>query len=408
VAQGTGFQARANGHGEVRRLERSRLLYVTVDSDAETSVRTCSFEGGRVVGEDGASFVFSGPPPAEWDVRLPEPAAPAEAGAAQGAVESLVGSWSGRTRVQYLIKSSVRVVLGEGLPGRPAESQVWALLGNAVTPNGRIVAVGQSGRGSGIAALDRETAEGDFARMLGCINRSEPLPGGTVPAVLAPPAAAVLLHEAAGHFAEAAPEGRVNLGHRLDFRIATEIFNLWDDPLAEDGAAHYEIDDDGVLTRGATEVVRDGRMVQLLHSDASARAMGVQPTCNARASSVWNPPIPRMSNLLCTPGDATEDEMLDRMGEGLYIHSLAYGYGFGFRLQAQVRLAEEVKGGRRTGKYFSGGIIEEDRVVLTRAAELGNEAVYYRNAMCGKDGQLLYDVGTRSPALRMNELRTQP
>ncbi|MFP5285680.1 MAG: hypothetical protein ACLGI9_08080, partial [Thermoanaerobaculia bacterium] len=93
---------------------------------------------------------------------------------------------------------------------------------------------------------------------------------------------------------------------------------------------------------------------------------------------------------------------------GLYIHSLAYGYGFGFRLQAQVRLAEEVKAGRRTGRYFSGGIIEEDRVVLTRAAELGNEAVYYRNAMCGKDGQLLYDVGTRSPALRMHELRTQP
>jgi TldD protein len=408
VAQGIDVSARANGQGEVRRLERSRLLYVTVDSGADTSVRTCLFEGGRVVGEDGASFVFSGPPPADWDVRLPEPAAPAEAGAAQDAVEALVRSWSGRTRVQYLIKSSVRVVLGEGLPGRLAQSQVWALLGNAVTPTGRIVPVGLSGRGSGVTELQHERAEGDFARMLDCINRSEPLPGGTVPAVLAPPAAAVLLHEAAGHFAEAAPEGRVNLGHRIDFRIATEIFNLWDDPLAEDGAAHYEIDDDGILTPGATEVVRDGRMVQLLHSEASARAMGVRPTCNARASSVWNPPIPRMSNLLCAPRDATEDEMLDRMGEGLYIHSLAYGYGFGFRLQAQVRLAEEVKAGRRTGKYYSGGIIEEDRVVLTRAAELGNESVYYRNAMCGKDGQLLYDVGTRSPALRMHELRTRP
>jgi TldD protein len=402
------LKARANGQGEVRRLERSRLLYVTVDSEAETSVRTCQFEGGRVVGEDGASFVFSGPPPADWDVRLPEPAAPVETGAAQGAVEALVRSWRGRTRVQYLIKSSVRVVLGEGLPGRLAQSQVWALLGNSVTPNGRIVPVGQSGRGSGLAALERETAEGDFARILDCVNRSEPLPDTTGPAVLAPPAAAVLLHEAAGHFTEAAPEGRVNLGHRLNFRIATEIFNLWDDPLAEGGAAHYEIDDDGVLTQGATEVVRDGRMVQLLHSKASALAMGVQPTGNARASSVWNPPIPRMSNLLCAPGDATEDEMLDRMGDGLYLHSLAYGYGFGFRLQAQVRLAEEVKGGRRTGRYYSGGVIEEDRVVLTRAAELGSEAVYYRNAMCGKDGQLLYDVGTVSPALRMHALRTKP
>jgi predicted Zn-dependent protease len=244
--------------------------------------------------------------------------------------------------------------------------------------------------------------------MLDCIERSEPLPGGTLPAVLAPPAAAVLVHEAIGHFAEAAPEGRVDLRHRLDFRIAHESFELRDDPLEEEGAAHYAMDDDGVPARGATELVRDGRMVQLLHSAASARAMGVPPTSNGRAASVWNSAIPRMSNLLCDPGEASEEDLLDRMGDGLYLHSLAYGYGFGFRLEAQVRLAEEVKGGRRTGRYWSGGIIDEDRVVLTRAAGLGNVSVYNRNAMCGKDGQLLYDVGTRAPAIWMTALRTHP
>ncbi|HEY0512821.1 MAG TPA: metallopeptidase TldD-related protein [Thermoanaerobaculia bacterium] len=397
-----------DGRGEIRRLERSRLLYVTVDSTrpSEAEVRTCSFEGGRAVGEDGSSFVFSGPPPASWGVRLPKPAATAEVAEARRAVQRLVGSWNGRTRVQYLIKSSVRIVLGDGLHGVEAAAGVWALLGNAVTPSGRIVPVGQSGRGSGVAELERETAEGDFARLLDRVNRSQPLPGGATPAVLAPPAAGVLIHEAIGHFAEAAPEGRVDLSHRLGFRIAAEIFALDDDPRAAGGSAHYAVDDDGVLVRGATAVARDGRMLQFLHSAASARAMGVEPTGNARAASVWNPPIPRMSNLLCAPGIAGEAEMLDRMGDGLYLHSLAYGYGFGFRLEAQVRLAEEVRGGRRTGRYFSGGVIDEDRVVLTRAAELGDAAVYNRNAMCGKDGQLLYDVGTRAPAIRMHELRT--
>jgi TldD protein len=96
------------------------------------------------------------------------------------------------------------------------------------------------------------------------------------------------------------------------------------------------------------------------------------------------------------------------MGDGLYLHSLAYGYGFGFSLQAQVRLAEEVRGGRRTGRYFSGGVLDEDRVVLTRAAELGDVAVWCRNAMCGKEGQILYDVGTCAPAIRLETLRTQP
>ena len=100
--------------------------------------------------------------------------------------------------------------------------------------------------------------------------------------------------------------------------------------------------------------------------------------------------------------------MLDRMGDGLYVHSLAYGYGFGFRLAAQVRLAEEVRLGRRTGHYFSGGVIDEDRRVLTRAVELGDAAAYNRNSMCGKEGQLLYDVGTCAPAIRLTALRTCP
>jgi hypothetical protein len=402
------FCARADRSGEVHRLERSLLLYLTFDSASpgQAAVRTCSFEGGRVVGEDGASFVFSGPPPAGWDFRLPEPAELTAAGEAQRAVERVVQSWQGRSRIQYLAKSSVRIVLGGGVRGLTAESEVWALLGNVVTPHGHVVPVGQSGRGSGIAELECEAASGNLARMLERINRSEPLPGGTTPAVLAPAAAAVIVHEAIGHFAEAAPDGRVNLQHRLGFRIATEAFNLRDDPLAEGGAAHYAVDDDGVPAQGVTEVVREGRMLRFLHSTGSARAMGVSSTGNARAASVWAPPIPRMSNLLCDPGQVSEGEMLDRMGDGLYVHSLAYGYGFGFRLEAQVRLAEEVRTGRRTGRYFSGGVIDEDRVVLTRAAELGDVAVYNRNAMCGKEGQLLYDAGTRAPAIRMTALRT--
>jgi TldD protein len=393
--------------GEVRRLERSRLLYVTVDSahPQAAAVRSCWFEGGRTVGEEGSSFVFSGPPPADWDVRMPEPAPPADAGEARRAVQRLVGSWSGRSRVQLLLRSSVRTVLGEGIPALPVTSEVWALLGTVLTPNGRIVPVGFSGPGTGLPDLEREAAEGGFARLLDRVNRSEPLPGGSGPAVLAPAAAAVLLHEAVGHFAEAAPGGRVNLNHRLGFRIATEIFHLRDDPMAEGGSARYAVDDDGVPARGAIEVVRDGRMVQFLHSRSSAQAMGVEPTPNGRAASVWDPPIPRMSNLLCDPGEASEGEMLDRMGDGLYLHSLAYGYGFGFRVEAQVRLAEEVRGGKRTGRYFSGGLLDEDRVVLTRAAELGNVAIFNRNAMCGKEGQILYDVGTRAPALRLTVLR---
>jgi TldD protein len=398
--------------GETRFLERSRLSYVTIDSSRPTERldRTCAFEGGRVVGEDESCFLFSGPPPAAWDFRLPEPGAGAPTGEVGAVVSRLVRSWRGTAKVQYLGRSSMRAVLRSSDPAagaapRVVDSQVWALLGNVVTPNGRVVPVGRSGRGTGLAELGRETEQGELARLVDRVNRSRPVDAGTTPAVLAAAAAAVLVHEAVGHFAEAAPEGRVDLRHRFGFRIASEIFDLHDDPLAEGGAAHYAVDDEGMPSRGRTEVVRNGSMLQLLHSHASARAMGVESTANGRAASVWDTPIPRMSNLMCGPGQAPEEELLERLGDGIYLHSLAYGYGFGFRLQAQVRLAEEVERGRRTGRWHSGGSVDEDRVVLTRAAELGDAAVFYRNAMCGKEGQLLYDVGTCAPALRLEALR---
>jgi hypothetical protein len=406
LARGPVSYPPAGDPGQVVRLERSLLDYLTVDSSRpqRSTERSCSFEGGRVDGADGTRFVFTGPSPSAWSLRIPEPARQAEPEPLGRVLGALVRGLPGRARLQVLVKSTHRLVLAEGCPGTVVESRAWALLGNVVTPSGHVVPIGRSGRGSGLPELEEELASGELTRMLERIDGASPTPAGATPAVLAPPAAGVLVHEALGHFAEAAPDGRVDLSHRLGVRIATEAFHLADDATADGGAAHYGVDDDGVPVAGPTPVVREGRMVQLLHSRASARAMEVPPTANGRAASVWDPPIPRMSNLLCDPGEASEEELLDQMGNGVYVHSLAYGYGFGFRLEAQVRLAEDVRGGRRTGRFFTGGVLDEDRGVLTRAAELGDVAVYNRNAMCGKEGQLLYDVGTRSPAIRMTTL----
>src|SRR5579864_6414208 len=234
---------------ETRYLERSRLLYVTVGSTAAgaAAVRTCAFEGGRVTSAAGDTFLWSGPLRRRADLRLPDPAPPAPAEEAAERVARLVGSWAGTANVQYLARSSHRAVLTR--PRAVAadalvESSVWALLGNVVTSHGRVVPVGLSGRGSGLPELEREAESGELARMLSRIDGSRPLPAGTVAAVLAPPAAGVLVHEAVGHFAEAAPEGRADLTHRLGLRVASEGFDLVDDPLVAAGPASYRVDDE--------------------------------------------------------------------------------------------------------------------------------------------------------------------
>lgn len=363
------------------------------------------FSGGRRVSPRGAVTVFSGLPTGAADPELDDVEAFAETDEIRTALETLISRWQGEVQLQYMARRAVRSVCRGGRTAHPSAGTAWALAGNVVTPAGRVVPVGWSGQGTGLKELNDEERAERFAWMLAAIDRAEPVPSGPVAAVLAPPAAAVLIHEAIGHFAEAAPEGRVDVRHRLNVRIASEIFHLQDHPMAEGGAAHYAVDDDGVPSLGPVEIVHAGCTTALLHSAKSAAAIGEASTANGRSASIWDPPLPRMSNLICRPGEDSEERLLEDLGDGVYVHSLSHGTAFANRLGAHVRLAEKVVRGRRTGAYLAGGVVDETRGALLRAAALGDVSLFNENGMCGKDGQVLYDVGTRAPAIRMESLR---
>jgi len=363
------------------------------------------FAGGRQVTPGGEVKVLSGLQGRAAELDPIDKRDLADPDGVRRALEALISQWRGEARLQYINRRAVRSVWRDGQVARPSACTVWALAGNVVTPEGRIVAVGWSGRGMGLAELKDGERKERFAWMLAAIDRAEPVPTGPRPAVLAPAAAAVLIHEALGHFAEAAPEGRVDIRHRLNVRIASEVFQVQDHPMADGGAAHYDVDDDGVPSLGPVEIVKEGCTTALLHSATSAAAIGVPSTANGRSASIWDPPLPRMSNLVCSPGGDDEEKLLDELGDGVYIHSLSHGSGFANRLGAHVRLAEKVARGRRTGIFLTGGVVDETRGVLLRAVALGNVSSFNENAMCGKEGQVLYDVGTCAPAIRIESLR---
>ena len=111
-----------------------------------------------------------------------------------------------------------------------------------------------------------------------------------------------------------------------------------------------------------------------------------------------------MSNLVCAPGSRPEDDLVGEIGAGVYIHRVADGYRQGTRVSARVVLGEHVRKGRRTGRYFTGSRIDGRLDLLTSLVELGDRAERCPNAMCGKDGQLLFDVGTVAPAMRLSSL----
>ncbi|MEU1819697.1 metallopeptidase TldD-related protein [Streptomyces roseifaciens] len=352
--------------------------------------------------------VFSGDPPGPWRIDLPEPEPPEDHGEVLAALTALRDRFAGRAALQFSQVSSVRVVAGTAHgTGAPQTRHVWSLTGDLLTPGGHEVPVGRSGRGPALPRLTDPAWCESAARLLAAVDAARDAEPGECAAVLMPQAAGVLLHEAAGHFAEASPGGTPALAHRLGCRVAGELITLDDDPLAEGGPAHYDTDDEGIVRLGRQRIVHEGRLVRQLHSLSSAAAGSAMPTANSRAASVLHRPLPRMSNVVCRPGDAGTDALVENAGHGLLVHRLADGIRTGATLEARLVLGERIRSGRRTGEYVRGRL-RERADVLTRVVETGARTEFGDNALCGKDGQLLFDVGMCAPALRLSRLRCTP
>lgn len=392
------------------RVERSTSLSVDL-RDGQTRARETCFEGfQRVRGR--ARHLCSGPCP---EHPLPELAAfaPAFPGQVQEALGDLARACGGAAALRYTATAGVRLVAGMSLSAAPVTRATWSLTGAVRTPGGRRVPIGMSGRLgadpglTGLAPLRDPAVRARLAWTCARVDRAALVrAGAVVPAVLSPASAALLVHEAVGHFAEA--DQAVGLSHRLGTRLGSACIQVQDHPTAPGGAACYAIDDDGVEVWGPTELVRDGVLVAQLHTLATARRDGAAPTANGRARSAWDPSVARISNLVCAGGTSTVDEMLDRMGDGLHIHQLADGFGLGARIEARVVLAEWVRAGRPSGRFVTGGRIATSVAVLTRVVELGADAAFRANSMCGKAGQLLLDVGTCAPSMRLSALELVP
>lgn len=394
------------GERETLHLERRRNLAVTVEACGRWSTFSCRFEGGCTRDVDGGAHRFSGLPPGGWESRLraPEPA-PESAVEIAEALTTFARRCGAAPRLRYSAVAMSRVTVGTALDTTPRRDRVWALTGELTTPRGWRMPVGWSGRGCGLARLRDERTAVEYAALMRAGERAQPMGAGSGPAVLGRSAAALVLHEAVGHFAEAS--AGADLRHRLSTQIASDRVSVYDDPLAPDGHASYEVDDEGIAALESTEVVRQGVLVGQLHSLASARSAGAVPTANGRAHCAWAPPIPRLSNLVCAPGRASDEELIDHVGNGLLIHRLADGWSRGLEIGATIVLAEVVRGGRRTGRFLAHGRLRERPDVLTRAVELGSAAAFAANGMCGKAGQVLYDVGTCAPAMRLSELNVE-
>jgi len=221
--------------------------------------------------------------------------------------------------------------------------------------------------------------------------------GGTYPVVLDQELAGVFVHEAVGHACEGdiILEGDSCFEGKLGQKIGSELVTVKDDPsIMQNG--YYPFDDEGSLAQ-ETVLVENGVLSSFLNSrETAARLGGVAR--NARSEGL-DRPIVRMSNTYIANGDWKKEEILQELGNGVYLAGSRGGQvstGEGV-FQFNAKRGYLIENGEKTRLLrdvsLSGKILE----TLLHVQAVGDD-LKFNGGRCGKAGQLV-PVSDGSPHL---------
>jgi predicted Zn-dependent protease len=229
------------------------------------------------------------------------------------------------------------------------------------------------------------------------------------PAVLAPPAVAVLLHEAVAHALEADtlfqggnPESAVGVA------MAAACLDVLDDPAAAPETVRRVTDDEGaaVVRRW---LLRGGVVEQPLADALWARTSPVLLPGAGRRGTRHLPPGPRSTHLEILPGEASESDLLAGAQEGLYLPEASRGALDPLSGEFALYLPYARRFRRGALAETVGPCVLRGRVadLLTRVVAVGAEARPAGAGWCAKGGQKL-PVWATAPALRLEDVEVTP
>jgi TldD protein len=283
------------------------------------------------------------------------------------------------------------------------------------------VIVEQNGRresgsagGGGRVGLDGLIAPADWqaktreALRVAVVNLdAEPAPAGVMDVVLGPGWPGILLHEAIGHGLEGDfnRKGSSAFAGLMGQRIAAPGVTVLDDGTIPDRRGSISFDDEG--TPSAKNVlIEDGILVGYMQDRQNARLMGVKPTGNGRRESYAHAPMPRMTNTYMLGGNATPEDIVADLKDGIY----AVGFGGGQvditngKFVFSCTEAYRVQNGKVGAPVKGATLIGDGATALKQIRALGNDmALDPGMGNCGKQGQWV-PVGVGQPTVMIGGL----
>lgn len=229
-----------------------------------------------------------------------------------------------------------------------AQTKLAALVSVAVVSDGEELTDSFEIEKGDLRQMDIPAVAGKAVAAAKAKQGADVAPTGTYPVVFAPKAMSSLLATFASVFsAEAARKGLSRLGGREGSTIAGACVTLVDDPFHTDGSP-IAFDAEGTPTY-RKNVIENGELKTLLYTLKSAAAAGKKSTGNAAKADYAAPIGTRPFTMYLAAGSLTEEELLQKAGNGVYIdflggmHAGANPISGDFSLQSAGTLIENGK-----------------------------------------------------------------
>jgi TldD protein len=214
-----------------------------------------------------------------------------------------------------------------------------------------------------------------------------------------------MIHEAIGHGLEAdlARQGLSVYSGKLGEQVASSVVSVIDDATLPGKRGSFAFDDEGTPSRRNVLVER-GVLMGYLYDIHTSMADGAAPTGNGRRESYEHRPIPRMTNTFIAPGEASPDDVVRSVAQGLFVKKMGGGQvntvtgDFVFEVQEGYLIENGALGEPVRGATLIGSGPEVLQSIDMVGSDLG-----FSIGTCGKDSQGV-PVSDAMPTLKIPEI----
>uniref|UniRef100_A0A7V0Z5Z4 TldD/PmbA family protein n=1 Tax=candidate division WOR-3 bacterium TaxID=2052148 RepID=A0A7V0Z5Z4_UNCW3 len=264
--------------------------------------------------------------------------------------------------------------------------------GSIISSNGNVIQTVRVGVGgsNGFAVLkNREEQFIKKSEIASRLLNATPVKAGVYNVILNQDLAGVFTHEAFGHFSEAdLIENNPTMRNKMQIgaKLGVDILNIIDDPTVPDQLGFYKYDDEGVIAK-PVQLLKDGVLIGRLHSRRTATAFNEPPNGHCVAEDYRYPPIIRMGTIFIQPAEKSFEELLEILGDGLYLCDAMGGQTSGENFTFAAQYGYIVKNGKITDMIRDINISGNLYATLNNIIAIGNDLNLGEIGGCGK-GQL--------------------